>query len=86
MPPDRMIIVFRNGGRLRDNEKWEFDGNVLEIDNEFNYLGMLISYNGKFYQTQKRLSEQGGKALFAVQRKLNDYVFNFETKCSVFDT
>ena len=26
-----MSVVFRNGGELRDNEKWHFNGYVLEV-------------------------------------------------------
>ena len=80
------IVVFRNGGRVRDNEKWFYDGNTLETVDQFIYLGMLLCYNGKFYQTQKHLAEQGRKALFALNGKLTVFDFNVETKCSVFDT
>ena len=73
-------------GRIRDNEKWFYDGNTLETVDQFIYLGILLCYNGKFYQTQKHLAEQGRKALFALNGKLTVFYFNVETKCSVFDT
>ena len=68
------------------NEKWFYDGSTLETVDQFIYLGMLLCYNGKFYQTQKHLAEQGRKALFALNGKLTVFDFNVETKCSVFDT
>ena len=41
------IVVFRNGGVLRENDKWFYHGNEIEVVNEFNYLGLLFNYNGK---------------------------------------
>ena len=76
------IVVFRNG----DKENWLYDGNTLETVDQFIYLGMLLCYNSKFYQTQKHIAEPGIKALFALNGKLTDFDFNIETKCSVFDT
>ena len=32
-------MVFRNGGNIRQDEKWFYNDNELEIVNEFNYLG-----------------------------------------------
>ena len=37
-----MIVVIRNGGTLRDNEKRSYNGCQLDIVDECNYLG--ISY------------------------------------------
>ena len=34
------IVVFRNGGNVRENEKRFFDNRKLEVVNSFNYLGM----------------------------------------------
>ena len=45
------IMVFRNGGYIRQDEKWFYNGNELEIVNEFNYLGILFNSNGKFTVT-----------------------------------
>ena len=80
------IVVFRNGGKLRDNEKWSSNGCQLEIVDEFNYLGILFFYNGKFSRTQKRAAEQGRKAIFSIPKTCNKNYFNIETMLSVFDT
>ena len=58
----------------------------MEIVDEFNYLGLLLNYNGKFTKAQQQLADQGRKALFSISSKLNNFFFNIETKCSVFDT
>jgi hypothetical protein len=33
-----MIVVFKKGGRLRKEEKWIMNGQVIEILKEMNYL------------------------------------------------
>ena len=80
------IVVFRNGGVLRENDKWFYHGNEIEVVNEFNYLGLLFNYNGKFSKTQKHGADQGRKANFALSAKLKNHCFNVETQLSVFDT
>ena len=80
------VVVFRNGGKLRDNEKWYYNGCQLESVNEFNYLGILFFYNSKFSRTQKRAAEQRRKALFSILNVCNKNYFNIETMLSVFDT
>ena len=79
------VVVFRNGGKLRDNKKWDYDGCQLESVNEFNYLGLFF-YNDKFSRTQKRAAEQERKALFSILNVCNKNYFNIETMLSVFDT
>ena len=84
--PKTKIVVFRNGGNVTKTEKWIYNGQVLEVVNTFNYLGMLFNHNGKFLQTQKHVAEQGRKALFAISNTLKNNYFNIETQGSVFDT
>jgi hypothetical protein len=50
------------------------------------YLGILFYFNGKFVQTQKRLSDQGRKAVFGLLNKIQDDCYNHETLLSLFDT
>ena len=80
------IMVFRNGGVIRDNESWIYQNEHIEIVNQFSYLGMIFNYNGKFNTTQKHVADQGRKALFAINSALKQCNFNVETKCAVFDT
>ena len=46
------IVVFRNGGKTKDHEKWCYNDSEVEIVNQFTYLGVILNYNGKFYVTQ----------------------------------
>ena len=80
------IVVFRNRGNLRPDEKWFLNGNSIENCNEFLYLGLLFQHNGNFVKTQKKLSEQGRKAIFCLFSKIHNDYYNHETLLSLYDT
>jgi len=40
------VMVFRKRGGILVNESWPYNGNVIEIVEQFNYLGFVISTNG----------------------------------------
>ena len=79
------IVVFRNGGKMKDSEKWYYNGKSLDIVNKFNYLGMLFNFNGKFNVTQKHLAQQGKKAYFALCGRFRNHCLNIETKSNLLD-
>lgn len=61
----------------------EYNGNNVDVVNQFNYLGMVSNYNGKFLSTQKHCVIQGTKTLSSVVSKIKH--FNVKTQISVFD-
>lgn len=42
------IMVFRNGGKLANNEKWLYRGTEIEIVNEYSYLGTILTPKAVF--------------------------------------
>ena len=66
-------MVFRKGGRLRDNISFYYDGAELEIANKFVYLGVTFTTGGSFHETQNCLAGKGLKAIF----KMNKYLYQF---------
>ena len=58
----------------------------MDIVDEFNHLGTMLNYNGKFSKTQKHASEQGRKALLSICASLKNHSLKVETQCAVFDT
>ena len=67
------VMVFRKGGRLRDNISFYFDGVELEIVNKFVYLGVTFTTGGSFHETHNCLAGKGLKAIF----KMNKYLYKF---------
>ena len=54
-----------NNGRASIDPEMVYNGMKLNTVTHFTYLGVTLSYSGKFYMSQKRLSEQAMKAIFA---------------------
>jgi len=48
------VMVFRNGGRLADNEKWFYEGRQLNVVNEYTYLGVVITPKMMFQKHTER--------------------------------
>ena len=60
-----------------ENESWTFNGNILEVVNDFNYLGVVFNYTGSF-----------GKSIESYEYTItNDrgYDFSPKTPCQLFD-
>ena len=67
------IIVFRNGGYLREYENWFYDNIPLRVVSYYKYLGLVISSRLSWYVCQKTLAEQASKALFSIKSKLSQF-------------
>ena len=63
-----------------------FDEILLESVNNFIYLGVNVSSNGKFFQVQKHLSEQATKAMFALKNLFDNKLLCIEDKLKLFDS
>ena len=81
------IVIFRNGGKVYDNEKFYINNNTeVKVVNKFTYLGLCFNYNGKFTEVEKQLAMQGRKAVFALNKNINGLSLNNETLLSLFDS
>ena len=68
------VMVFRKGGRLAQNLVFMYGDINLEIVKKFNYLGIVFTPGGSFSEAQATLSGQALKAIFAMNRYLNNFV------------
>ena len=50
---DKSKIMVFSKGRLPNNLEFKYDGKILEIVNEFTYLGILFSRSGSFIKEKK---------------------------------
>ena len=60
---------------LPRNLSFSFDNTVLEIVNNFTYLGIVFTTWGSFTETQNTLAGQARKALLLLEK----YVYKFTT-------
>lgn len=62
------VMVFRKGGYLGEHEKWYYDGCLLEVVNEYCYLGFRFTTMLSLKLGTKHLVEKGRKAAFYLCR------------------
>jgi hypothetical protein len=55
-------MVFRKGGYLSKNEVWKLNGNVLEVVNEYNYLGFQFTTKISMKRGVELLATKGRRA------------------------
>jgi len=68
------VVVFRNRGIVKDDEKLILNGESIDMCDEFIYLGILFKYNGNVVHTEKLLAKQGRKALFQLYNRIHEIV------------
>jgi hypothetical protein len=61
------VIVFRNGGIIRGNEKVYFDGAQVEHATYYKYLGITFSSSLKWSVAIKTLAQQANKAIMVIR-------------------
>ena len=61
---DKTVVMIFKKGKRPENIELFYDNCKLNIVTKFTYLGVTLSSNGCYYQTQKSLSQQAMKALF----------------------
>jgi hypothetical protein len=67
------IMVFRKRGGLLPTEKWTYNGQHIEVVNDFNYLGTVFNYTGNYALNQEHLVGKALKALNVLLYKCKDY-------------
>ena len=67
------VMVFRKRGGLLNSEVFTFNGNRLEVVNDFSYLGTVFNYTGNVSLNQQQLVSKGLKALNVLLIKCRKY-------------
>ena len=62
------LMVFRNGGVVKQSEKWSYDGNLIEVVPFYKYLGVYFSSRLSWSKTHLMLSLQARKAMNYILR------------------
>ena len=72
-------------GRPNKNVQFVFQNNILEVTDEYKYLGIYLGRSGSFVTAKKHIAEQANKALFALLRKINSLSLPFDIQIDLFD-
>ena len=80
------IMVFRKRGKIRNDEKWTYNGQDIEIVDNFNYLGTVLNYTGSFTLNQEHLVGKALKAMNILLYKCKQYDLKPKLFCQLFDS
>ena len=81
------VIVFRNGGRLRNNEQWFYDAKKVDVVPCYSYLGITMASGGTWLQAQQQLADKASKALHALMTNLKQIgTVPYKLCFKIFDT
>lgn len=64
------IVVFRNGGHIAANERWFYNGDRLDVVNEYKYLGVIFSTRLSFSYSMEDMALRARKGVFGILRLL----------------
>ena len=73
------VMVFRKGGRLSKREKWFLDGQLLEVVNQYKYLGFVFTTKLSIEITLDDLAVRGKRKGIQVLRVLWS-LYNMQTR------
>ena len=64
------IVIFRRGGPVAAKERWFYDGELLNVSDQYTYLGFLFSNRMNLNKCTQDLALRGKKALIQVMSVL----------------
>lgn len=84
---DRALCVFFKTlfDKWFRQQTYYLSNDVLEIVEQLTYLEIIFQYYTKFTKTEKQLSDQGRKAMFALRKNIRGIILNHEPILSLFD-
>ena len=86
-PTKTKVTVFcKNKKTLLKERDFHYNNVKVDIVEEFVYLGVLFTYNGKFNKTKKRLLDQARKAMFSLIQKSRRLDLSISVQLHLFNT
>ena len=79
-----VVMVFKKGNR-QENVEFVYNGTKLTVVSKFKYLGVVLSSNGCYFQTQKYLALQASRAMFSLNSLFEKIDLVITDKLKLFD-
>jgi Reverse transcriptase (RNA-dependent DNA polymerase). len=80
------VVIFRRGGRLAATDNFTYNGQNMEISNQFNYLGVMFSSHGVFHKAAEQALCKGRVAVANVRRTMtNSKMVSFDSRLKLFN-
>ena len=81
------IVVFRNGGRLRNSDKWFLNGEEILIENNYTYLGVNFSAVSLLKNAEKQFKLKAKLAMSQMYKSLSILkIQKMSTSFKIFDS
>ena len=79
--------MFRNGGYLRENEHWTYNGDYIETVSSYKYMGILVTPKLIWTKAKQSLATQSKKSIISILKiQKNVVVFYYTELFKLFDT
>lgn len=78
------IVIF-SGGRIPQDQKFQFGGEEVEIVSDYKYLGVILSRSGSFLKAKKYIADQANTALFSLLRKIRTLNLPIDMQIDLFN-
>ena len=62
------IIVFRNGGPLREYKRWVYRGEHIKVTSTYKFMGLLFTPKLSWHSVTTKLPAQARKSLYQVKQ------------------
>ncbi|KAK6181892.1 hypothetical protein SNE40_009670 [Patella caerulea] len=79
------VLVFKRGGKLKSYESWSYQGEKLEVVNEYKYRGLCFTSSLSWYKSINSLCLSANKALFIVWKFIHKYNLDQAKSLYLFD-
>jgi hypothetical protein len=80
------VILFNKSGRVIKKDNFKYMEYVLEITQEYKYLGVLFKLSGSFTKANEYLCKKARKALFCIYKTLYSDKLNILPNLKLFDS
>lgn len=80
------IMIFRKGGQLTGREIFTFKGSQIEVVENFNYLGFVMTSKGTYRKGIENLASKGLKSVCSLNNIIKDMCIPLKMTFDLFDT
>ena len=80
------VVVFRSRGNLRNNEKWTYGNEFLEVVDNLNYLGVCFNYTGSFNLNVQNIKGKSLKVMHLLYNNVKIHHTKPDISMQLFDT
>ena len=78
------IVIFGRG-RMNKNCRFLLHNKIIEIIDEYKYLGVFLGASGSLVSTKKHIAEQANKASFALMKKIRNMDLPLDIQIDLFN-